>query len=259
MRVVGASIHLDDALRSKDAHFLQGTGQGFSFQRTRKLGGLGEGLNANPGGLAEVGQNPVARRPQAGNARLVHQTLQQLAVFGRIKRHEIGVARIKTRTHLGREMGDHGLVVMAHDHRHVRFKSAFGEAGQQSHLVCAGKVGDKNIGTGARHLVEQRLDGVARAAYRQIFLADDFAVQTAQRVHGSMDGAARPFVVVAGKEHLRTIAPCHEGNHFVDLLIGQGGKVEEVRVENAAFVEREIEVGNAFRFCDLGGHGNARV
>ena len=75
-------------------------------------------------------------------------------------------------------MGDHGLVVVAHDHRHVRLKAALGEAGQQCHLVCTGKVGYKDIGTGSRHLVEKRLDGVARAAYRQIFLSDDFSVQT---------------------------------------------------------------------------------
>jgi hypothetical protein len=51
----------------------------------------------------------------------------------------------------------------------------------------------------------------------------------------------------------------HVGDHAIDLLIRQGGKVKKIAPTDTAFIERKIEQGNARGLGHRIGDSDARI
>ncbi|AAQ58515.2 hypothetical protein CV_0840 [Chromobacterium violaceum ATCC 12472] len=257
--VVAGGVHHHRALRPIDDDVLQRGQQLVGLQRAGRPGGLGEGMHAQVGPLAEVGQQAIALRPQAVDAGPARQRRQQPPVARGVHRHEIGVAAVQAFPRVFRQQAGHQVVEVAHHRRHLPLQAAFGEALQHRDLVGAGEIGHEDVGARLPHLVQHGVDLAGIRVERQVNLAHRLAADADQRPLGGIDGAARPFVVVAGEEHLLPQPRGGPGDHLVYLLIGQRGKMEEIARGDAAGVESEIEIGHPALAGHLVRHRDAGV
>ena len=257
--VMGGGVHLDHALRAAHPDLLQRANQGLGGNTAGGLDGAGKRMHAQIGGFTKISQHTIAVRPDARHPRLARQLLQQPVIFRRAQRHEIGAAGIQAFAHRRGQLAHQHFVVMPHHDRHAPLQAALGKARENRQLVAACEIRHKDIGARAGELFQQVFNFILAGTDGQIFLTDHGAFQPLQHPFGGIDGAARPLIVIAGEEHLDAVALRHERNHLVDLLVGQGGKIEEVAATDTPLVKREIQQGDLARRGHLGNHRNPRA